>query len=70
MAATLLSALTLMVSHSRGRAIEVLLPRATINSPLAHEFVADMDGRRIQKFVHGFHFEPELRRKAPGTATT
>jgi hypothetical protein len=50
--------------------MEVLLPRATINSPLAHEFVADMDGRRIQKFVHGFHFEPELRRKAPGAATT
>ena len=50
--------------------MEVLLPRATINSPLAHEFVADMDGQRICKFVHGFHFEPELWRKAPGAATT
>ena len=50
--------------------MEVLLPRATINSPLAHEFVADMDGWRIRKFVHGFHFEPELWRTAPGAATT
>jgi hypothetical protein len=56
--------------------MEVLLPRATFNSPLAHEFGADMDGRRICKFVHGFHFElelhfePELWRKSPGAVTT
>jgi hypothetical protein len=70
MAATLLSSFTLMVSHSRGQAMEVLLPRATINSPLAHEFAADMDGRRFRKSVHGSHFEPELWRKAPGAVAT
>jgi hypothetical protein len=50
--------------------MEVLLPRATINPPFAHEFIADMDGRRIRQFDYGFYFESEQRRKAPGAATT
>jgi hypothetical protein len=70
MAATLISALTLMDGHSRGQAMEVLLPRVTINPPFAHEFIADMDGRRIRQFDYGFYFESEQRRKAPGAATT
>jgi hypothetical protein len=54
--------------HSRGHATEVLLPRATINPPCAHEFIVVMDGRRLRQFGYGFYFEPEQRRKAPGAA--
>ena len=68
MAATHTFTLTMVDGHSSGYVMEVRLPRADINPPCAHGFIANMDGRRLWHFGYGISLEPEQRRKAPGAA--